>query len=71
VKAEGNEIPGEQRESVYRYCPFICFRRLKISPILSHDHWCRKGVVKSPCEKIVLRTFAGSFNASHMLSSEQ
>lgn len=61
----------QQRENVYEYYPFIHFRRLKIFATLSHDQLCRGGVIKSPCEKMILRTLVGSFNANHMLSSEQ
>lgn len=60
----------QERENMYKYYHFIHFRWLKISAILSHDQLCREEVIKSPCEKIVLRTFVGSFNANHMLSSE-
>lgn len=61
----------QQRENMNNYYPFIHFRRLKISAILSHDQLCRERVIKSSCEKIVLRTFVGSFNANHVLSLEQ
>lgn len=58
MKIEGNMRflvsfgPGpQQRQNMYICCPFICFRRLKISAILSHDYLCRKGVIKCTCEK--------------------
>lgn len=32
----------QQGQNVYIYYPCVCFRRLKISAILSHDHLCRE-----------------------------
>lgn len=61
MKVEGNEVHSElwtqQSQNVYVYYPFICFRRLKTSAILSRDQLCREGVIKCTCEKVVLTHF--------------